>query len=285
MRLVLVGMLLAGLAQAPAPQVEVRQTARALAPGELVLVTIDPHADAGAVHVRAFDRDWPAYRAGDRAWHALIGIDLATAPGDHPVTVRVDTSAGVRRGGLTLAVAAKAFPTRTLSVDPAFVNPPASAEARIARERAELASLWRTFTPAPRWTGAFVKPVPHAANSAFGARSTFNGQSRSQHTGADFNSPAQTPIQSPAAGRVLLAADLYFTGGTVMLDHGAGLISLFAHLSALDVSKGADVRAGDRIGRVGATGRVTGPHLHWTVRVHGVSVDPLSLLQVLGESR
>ena len=285
MRIVFAALIAAGLAQTSPPQVDVRQTARALAPGELVLLTIDPKADAGAMHVRAFDRDWPAYRSADRAWNALIAIDLATAAGDYPVAVRVDTTAGVRRGALTLAVAAKTFPTRTLTVDPAFVNPPASAEARIARERAELASLWRTFTPAPRWAGAFVKPVPHAANSAFGARSTFNGQPRSQHTGADFNSPAQTPMQSPAAGRVLLAADLYFTGGTVMIDHGAGLISLFAHLSAIDVSKGADVIAGDRIGRVGATGRVTGPHLHWTVRVQGVSVDPLSLLQVLGEPR
>ena len=278
-------MALAGLAQMQPPQVEVRHAARALAPGELVLITIEPKMKAAAVHVRAFDRDWPAYPADDDAWHALVAIDLPRAAGDYPVAIRVDTSGGVRRGNLTLAVDAKTFPTRSLTVDPAFVNPPASAEARIARESAELAVLWRTFTPAPRWAGAFVKPVPQTANSAFGARSTFNGQPRNQHTGADFNSPAGTPIQAPAAGRVLLAADLYFTGGTVMIDHGAGVLSLFAHLSAIDVSKGADVKTGDRLGLVGATGRVTGPHLHWTVRVQGVSVDPLSLLHVLGAPR
>jgi murein DD-endopeptidase MepM/ murein hydrolase activator NlpD len=285
MRHVLAVVVLAGLMQNSLPQVDVRHAARALAPGELVLLTIDPNGEAGAVHVRAFDRDWLAYRSGNRAWQALVGIDLTTAPGDYPVSVRVDAATGVRRGGLTLQIAARTFPVRTLTVDPAFVDPPASAQARIAREREELASLWRTLTPAPRWAGAFLKPVPHAANSAFGARSTFNGEPRSQHTGADFNSPPQTPVQAPAGGRVLLAGDLYFTGGTVMLDHGAGVISLFAHLSAIDVAKGADVRAGDRLGRVGATGRVTGPHLHWTVRVQGVSVDPLSLLHLLGEPR
>ena len=121
------------------------------------------------------------------------------------------------------------------------------------------------------------------ANSAFGARSIFNGQPRSPHGGADFLSAAGTPVKAPNAGRVALARDLYFTGNTVVIDHGLGLFSLFAHLSAIDVQAGAAVGTGDVVGRVGATGRVSGPHLHWTVRAGGARVDPLSLLEVLGE--
>jgi len=131
------------------------------------------------------------------------------------------------------------------------------------------------------WSGPFVRPVPDAANSAFGTRSVFNGEPRSPHSGADFSSQPGTPVKSPNAGRVVLAGDLYFTGNTVVIDHGAGLLSLFAHLRAITVRESDSVTAGTVIGEVGATGRVTGPHLHWTVRLNGARVDPMSLLAVL----
>ena len=124
--------------------------------------------------------------------------------------------------------------------------------------------------------------MPQEANSAFGTRSIFNGQARSPHGGADFPSPAKTPVHSPNRGRVVLAKDLYYTGGTVVVDHGLGLVSLFAHLSRIDVSEGDLVAHGQVVGLVGATGRVTGAHLHWTLRLGGARVDPLSLLAVLG---
>src|SRR5262249_28752592 len=128
----------------------------------------------------------------------------------------------------------------------------------------------------------FVRPVDAPANSAFGSRSVFNGQPRSPHPGADFLSPAGTPVKAANAGRIVLADDLYYTGGTVIIDHGLGVFSLFAHLSAIDVHDGDMVVAGQVLGNVGATGRVTGPHLHWSVRINGARVDPLSLLSVLG---
>ncbi len=124
--------------------------------------------------------------------------------------------------------------------------------------------------------------MPHQANSAFGTRSVFNGERRSPHRGADFLSPAGTPVAAPSTGVVLLAGDLYYTGGTVVLDHGAGLISIFAHLSSVDTKTGERVEAGAVLGKVGATGRVTGAHLHWTLLANGVRVDPLSLLELLG---
>ena len=129
-----------------------------------------------------------------------------------------------------------------------------------------------------------MRPVPDEANSSFGTRSIYNGEARSPHGGTDFLSPTGRPIKAPNAGRVVLAGQLYFTGGTVVIDHGLGVFSLFAHLSAVGVSEGDVVKTGDVVGEVGATGRVTGPHLHWTARVGGARVDPLSLLAVMGSA-
>jgi murein DD-endopeptidase MepM/ murein hydrolase activator NlpD len=117
--------------------------------------------------------------------------------------------------------------------------------------------------------------------SGFGVRSIYNGEPRAPHNGADFASPLGTPVSAPGGGRVVLAESLYFTGRTVVIDHGLGLVSLLAHLSRIDVREGTDVVTGAQIGLVGATGRVTGPHLHWTVRLQGARVDPLSLIAVL----
>jgi murein DD-endopeptidase MepM/ murein hydrolase activator NlpD len=137
-------------------------------------------------------------------------------------------------------------------------------------------------TPQRFWHGAFVRPVPDPANSAFGTRSVYNGEARSPHSGADFLSPSGRPIKSPAGGRIVIADARYFTGNTVVIDHGLGVYSLLAHLSSMSVAAGQSVEAGDIIGNVGATGRVTGPHLHWTVRLDGARVDPLSLLYATG---
>jgi murein DD-endopeptidase MepM/ murein hydrolase activator NlpD len=173
--------------------------------------------------------------------------------------------------------------TRTLTVDDAFVNPPASVQARIAEEAARLAKIWKESSPDRLWTEPFSPPVSESPNSAFGSRSVFNGEARSPHSGADFPSLAGAPVRSPNAGRVVLAGDLYFSGNTVILDHGLGLYSLFAHFSAIDVKEGDTVALGQTIGKVGATGRVTGPHLHWAIRLGGARVDPMSLLSVAGE--
>jgi murein DD-endopeptidase MepM/ murein hydrolase activator NlpD len=155
---------------------------------------------------------------------------------------------------------------------------------RIEEEGARLARLWTSSSPERLWADSFVAPVPQPANSRFGSRSILNGRAMSPHGGADFASPAGTPIQAPNTGRIVLAGDLYYTGGTVVIDHGLGLVSLFAHMSRVDVAEGEMVDRGAVVGLVGATGRVTGPHLHWTLRANGARVDPLSLLSVLGSS-
>ncbi len=281
--LLIVSALLLAQAVAPAPAISLALDARALQPGELVVLTVTTSTPVAGVRGRAFDRPLALWRVDNTTWRALIGIDLDVAPGAYDVTVETGSATAPARGSRRLVVSAKQFPTRRLTVNPDFVNPPATVLARIEAEAKRLSAMWRASATSPFWTGGFTPPVPERANSAFGTRSIFNGQPRSPHGGADFPSPEGTPIRAPNAGRVVLAGDLYYTGQTVAIDHGLGLVSLFAHLSAIDVLEGASVEPGQVVGRVGSTGRVTGAHLHWTVRAGGARIDPLSLLAVLGD--
>lgn len=262
--------------------VHIEVQARAVKPGEVALCTITLPEHRDRIRVRAFDHDVAAYAVADREWRALVGIDLDTKPGTYDISVDAD-------GGLTaterLDVLPKKFPTRRLTVDENFVTPPASAEERIARDAKLLASTWAHANADRLWTDPFVRPVPQPANSAFGTRSIFNGKPRNAHGGADFLSPAGTPIHAPNSGRIVVARDLYYSGNTIVIDHGQGIFSMLAHLSELRVHEGDRVDEGQVVGLVGATGRVTGPHLHWAVRANDARVDPLSLLAVAGRER
>jgi murein DD-endopeptidase MepM/ murein hydrolase activator NlpD len=252
---------------------------RSIAPGEVVVLTLTVPARTDRVTVRAFEHDISAFAVEPRIWRAIVGIDLDVAPGAY--TVAVDAGNGLK-ATYPLMVKQRLFPTRRLAVDPAFVNPPESESQRIQRDTERLDAVWHASAAERQWTAPFVRPVPQPANSRFGTRSVFNGEPRNPHSGADFPSPQGTPVHAPNAGRVVLADSLYFSGNTVVIDHGLGLFSLLAHLSVIEVHEGDRVSAGQIIGRVGATGRVTGPHLHWAVRANGARVDPVALLTVLG---
>ena len=267
-----------------ADAIQIVTAARSVQPGEVVLFTATTAAPVEALRARAFDRDLPTFRLDATTWQALLGIDLDVAAGSYPVSFdalvdghEVDTT-------VTLAVRSRVFATRTLRVDDAFVNPAAPTVQRIISEAAELARVWEQSAQSRLWSAAFVRPVPGRATSIFGTRSIFNGQARQPHGGTDFLSPTGTPIQAPNSGRVVVARDLYFTGNTLVIDHGLGMFSMLAHLSVIDVHVDDNVTAGQIVGRVGATGRVTGPHLHWAVRIGDARVDPLAVLAILGET-
>src|SRR3954454_23791955 len=245
-------------------------------PGGLAVLPVRAPLDISSVSARGFGHDLAAFPVDARTWRVLVGIDLETVPGSYPIEVTATDHPVLRRATHPVEVVPRQLRTRKLTVDPAFVNPPPEALDRIAREAAELNDLWAHAIATRLWTGAFVRPVPDEANSAFGTRSILNGEARSPHSGADFISPAGRPIKAPNGGRVVLAGDRYYTGNTVIVDHGLTLFSLFAHLSEIDVHVGDVVARGDVVGKVGATGRVTGPHLHWTVRINNARIDPLS---------
>lgn len=259
----------------------VTHTARALAPGEVLVVTAAaPPAVTGVTAVWR-DRPVPFQRAADGRWEALIGVDVAETAG--PRTLRV---VGHRPGATDLiavhafAVAPKQWRTRRLTVPRRFVDPPPSALPRIREETALLNAVFAAAPTERRWRGPFARPVEGVAVSGFGVRSVLNGQARGPHNGADFAAGTGTPIVAPAGGRVVYAREFYYSGNTVILDHGAGLFSTMAHLSAFDVREGDAVARGDLLGKVGATGRVTGPHLHWAVRLLGARVDPEALFDI-----
>ena len=260
-------------------------TARAMQPGEVVRLDIGSTRPVTSLTVQAFDRNIAVARVGRgplaRAdWHRPRRRGRRVSRHD-----RRDVWDGTRTDHVqSLTVEPKDFPTRQLRVAPKFVNPPPSMQHRIDRERRQLGALFRAVGPEPRWTGSFLRPIEVSVVSGFGVRSVYNGEPRAPHTGADFASPSGTPVLAPGGGRVVLAEPLYFTGQTVMIDHGLGLVSLLAHLSRIDVRVGADVVAGAQVGLVGATGRATGPHLHWTVRLQGARVDPLSVIAALQDA-
>ena len=146
-----------------------------------------------------------------------------------------------------------------------------------------MAEAFAIVTPERFWHGPFDAPVPGSATSSFGRLTITNGKPAGRHQGTDFRATTGTPVKAPNAGRVVIARNLYFAGNTVIIDHGLGVFSLLAHLSRIDVAPGATVARGDRLGESGATGRVTGPHLHWAVRFGEMTVDPLALMSALAK--
>jgi len=247
-------------------------------PGGVVMLEVRCSCDATSASATVFGRSEPLFRSTDH-WEGLVGIDLDVRPGIYPISISV-TPAGSPSIAAThdLTVVERQFPTRRLRVAPTYVDPPQSDLARIKRESAVLQSIFDNAASPRQWRGAVRAPVSETPNSTFGARSIYNGQARSPHSGTDFSARTGTPVAAPATGMVALAEPLYFTGNTVVLDHGLGLYSVLAHLSELRVKAGDRVQIGEVVGLVGATGRVTGPHLHWSVRLNGARVDPLQLM-------
>lgn len=212
---------------------------------------------------------------------ALWGIDFDSGAGPRRVQVEaVGLCGDTHDASWDLKVVAAKFMTQQLKVDPAFVEVPPAELERIAADKEKVARVWAGGSPLRRWDGPFRMPVDAEARENFGARRLYNGKTRSRHEGVDLAAPAGAPIAAPAACVVALAEDLYFSGGTVILDHGAGLFTSYFHLSRIDVKVGDALETGAILGAVGATGRATGPHLHWGARVNRSRVNALDLLKL-----
>ncbi len=217
---------------------------------------------------------------GGTLFRGLVGIDLDTRVGDLPLRLAAEEGADGRRVPVTYAlqVVSSRFRVQRLRVSEGYVELPPGILDRVKAEQAQVGQVWAAGDPGRRWAGQFRQPVGTPPVDNFGARRVFNGQPRARHTGVDFPAPAGAPVVAPAAARVALAGDLYFSGGTVILDHGGGLFTTYFHLSRIDVAVGDLVEPGQLIAAVGMTGRSTGPHLHWGARLHGARVNPLDLL-------
>ncbi len=208
---------------------------------------------------------------GDGAhWYAIVGIPLSAPVGAWHVTIGEAPHVTTRE----FEVLAKQYATQSLTVAPAQVNPSKQDLARIQRERLEIDAAIAHWSDRAPVQLSFDPPIPGIRSSSFGSRRVFNGEARNPHTGMDIAAPQGTPVRAPIRGIVVATGNYFFNGNTVIVDHGRGLMSMYCHLSAINVRVGQSVSDGAVLGAVGKTGRATGPHLHWGISLNQVWVDP-----------
>ncbi len=207
-------------------------------------------------------------------WIAVIGIPLSAPLGMQQVVVHGANGRQV----IEYSVGNKQYASQSLKVAPRQVNLSAADLARVNEEKIRIDHALSRWTEPPPESLRMPQPVPGPRSSSFGSRRIFNGQARNPHSGMDIAAPSGTPVQTPIAGTVVDTGEYFFNGNTVFVDHGRGLISMYCHLSAVDVKPGQRLPAGTRIGAVGMTGRATGPHLHWGLSLNRAWVDPALFL-------
>ncbi|MGY3909840.1 peptidoglycan DD-metalloendopeptidase family protein [Aeromonas piscicola] len=235
-------------------------------PGGVAVLPLGNEAQAPAARYQG--KPVLVVREEDRRWIAIVGIPLKSQPGAHTLTVNDGRT-------LSFTVGNKHYREQHIKLkNGRQVNPLAEDMVRINRELAEQTLAYQTFSPVLPSNLLFDKPVQGPLSSPFGLRRFFNGEERNPHSGLDFAVGAGTPIKAPAAGKVILIGNYFFNGNTVFVDHGQGLISMFCHMSKIDVKLGQSLPRGGIVGRVGATGRATGPHMHWNVSLNDARVDP-----------
>lgn len=247
-------------------------------PGGIAIIRLGP---AGDPPPQAFFEGRPVLvERRDGQWQALIGLPLSAQPGEHSLKIVAVGPAGVQEREAGFRVEPHTYAIQRLTIkDASKVTPPPEALARIEQEAKLMADLRMRFRDLAAVDTGFVLPANGRLSSRFGLRRILNGQPRNPHGGLDLAVPAGTPVNTPASGVVIDTSDFYYCGKSVFIDHGQGLISLYCHLQQIDVKPGQAVRRGERVGLSGASGRATGPHLHWSVYLNGNAVNPEFLLR------
>jgi murein DD-endopeptidase MepM/ murein hydrolase activator NlpD len=234
-------------------------------PGGVAVVDLGPGASAPSARYQG--KPVLIIHEDQQRWIAIVGIPLSVKPGTEQLQVADKTR--------EFEVGSKLYSEQRITLkNQQQVNPNAKNLARIERELTEQTNAYQQFSARQPSNLLFDRPVSGELSSPFGLRRFFNGEERNPHSGLDFAASRGTPIKAPAAGKVILIGDYFFNGQTVFVDHGQGLISMFCHLSAIDVKLGDELLRGGVLGKVGATGRATGPHLHWNVSLNDARVDP-----------
>ena len=242
-------------------------------PGGIAVVTLD---------IKSTTRPTARYQnkrvmviGDDGHWQAIIGIPLDTVPGEQTLDI---SAPGSELQQVRFAVEAKEYETQRLTItNKRMVEPTAKDLQRIEKETKVIQAALRQFTEANEVPLDFAVPVQGPLSSPFGLRRFFNDQPRKPHSGLDLAAPQGAQIKAPAAGKVIAVGNYFFNGNTVVLDHGQGLISMYSHMDRINVKEGQHVALGTPLGAVGMTGRVTGPHLHWTISLNDTRVDPMLL--------
>lgn len=243
-------------------------------PGGIAVVELPPLASAERPQVRYQNKRVMIVGDADR-WKAIVGIPLDTEPGPQALDVTPNGAEPLR---VSFAVLPKEYEIQRLTIkEKRMVDPSPEDLRRIEKESVLITTALQKFRDASDVTLNFLAPVQGRLSSPFGLRRFFNDQPRKPHSGLDLAAPKGTPIKAPAGGEVIATGNYFFNGNTVILDHGQGLISMYSHMNRIDVKEGQRVAQGTVLGTVGMTGRVTGPHLHWTVSLNDTRVDPILL--------
>jgi len=252
-----------------------------VAAGSPELIRINGFNDVTSVEGEWLGRKLDFFRSHDgRTWFALAGVDVEAISGPSTLHIVAHTSSGSFDLSRSVEIRPAHYRTGTLSVPPKFVEPGPEELKQIQAESQLKTKIFAASTAEPLWAGSFRAPVKSAPTDNFGTRRIFNGKLASIHKGMDFRTATGTVVRAGNSGVVVLARPLYYEGNCVMIDHGLGLFTISMHLSRIDVREGQRVATGERLGLSGATGRVTGPHLHWAVRWQDAYLDPAKLLRL-----
>ncbi len=253
-----------------------------LAPGDAAFVCVEPADEIASASVTWCGMTVDLQPLADsNKLAAFISADLSARPGDTPATIRYTTRSGQTQSAtVDIAIVSRDFPVQRLSLPESKVT---LSPENLKRHKKEKAAVSKAFSQAARrklWKNGFHRPVPGPVSTPFGVRRILNGKPRNPHSGVDFKSAAGDPVRALSAGSVILTGNHFFAGNSVYVDHGMGIVSMYFHLSEIAVTAGQSVASGEIIGRVGSTGRSTGPHLHFGIRIHNRKADPLSFLSI-----
>lgn len=246
--------------------------------GDLILIRIKVNNNEVPI-VTWKDKDINLFSSSDNSVRqGFLAVDVAEEPASYTAIIKALNS--VKTYGFQIDVISKDYGVRRLTLPKNMVDPDTESLKRIQEESLKMAELWKNSVPFPIWNGPFIRPAPGKVIGKFGRKSIINDQPRAPHSGIDIRGKRGSPVKAANHGKVVLSEDLFFSGNSVVIDHGGDIQSMYFHLDKIQVKTGDMVKKGGIIGLMGSTGRATGPHLHFGIRINGARIDPLRLIAI-----